>query len=108
MTIRLVLKAGSSARTLALQSIPTPYHDQIQVEVAVKTDQIPKKADFVLHCGKAAPTTKAEFFAAQRGTHLTCLPEAMTWFQQKLDSRLSEQESVTIVDALLHKITKRF
>lgn len=106
--IRLVLKAGSSARTLAYQSIPSTYHDQIVEETAVKTDEIPKKADFVLHCGKGAPSSTAEFFAAQRGTHLTCLPEAMTWFQRKLDDRLSETESVTIVDALCHKITKRF
>lgn len=106
--IRLVLKQGSSAWALAYQSIPQPYHDQIVKEFATKTSDIPARADFVLHCGKGAPSSTAEFFAAQRGTHLTCLPEAMTWFQRKLDDRLSEQECVTIVDALCHKITKRF
>lgn len=88
------------------EAIPSPYHGGIVDYVCVKRTDIPKRADFVLHCGAGRPTTAAEGFAATRGSFLTCLPEAYSWFQEKFAAAVASGRDVTVIDAGLHKVLR--
>lgn len=105
MTIHLYLKPGSAARKMIREAIPQPRLAEVAECEPAKTGDIPRHADFVIHCGRGRPSTKSEFFAAQRGTHLTCLPEAYAWLQDRIGMA---GDDITIIDAALHTITRAF
>jgi hypothetical protein len=107
VTIHVYVRDKSpGVHKLILEAIPQPYHGQIEDRVCVKKSEIPKRADFVLHCGHGRPTTAAEGFAATRGTYLACMPEAMSWFQQTFAAKVATGEDVVVLDAGLYKILR--
>lgn len=99
--IKLYLREKSPARKTILETIPQPRHGEIEEIFPLKKQEIPSRADLVIHCGSASPDRVAEFFAAQKGTFIVCLPEAMDWVQGKLDGL----PDVVIIDAALAKLT---
>lgn len=89
-----------------LDAIPQTLHGQISEVVCVRGREVPKKADFILHTTQAKPSQPAEWFAASRGTYVTCIPEAVTWFQDKLRQLVNSNADVVICDAGLHRILR--
>lgn len=105
--IRLCVRAKQPGTLKAiLAAIPQPLHARIDEVVCIRGRDVPAKADFVVHCTQAKPSQPAEWFAASRGTYITCLPEAMDWFQQKLQKLVDSNADVVILDAGLHKILR--
>ncbi|WP_086846947.1 hypothetical protein [Amycolatopsis kentuckyensis] len=107
MTIRIYVRDNQpGVHRQILEAIPQPYHRQIDDVICVKRSEIPKAADFVLHCGHGRPTTAAEGFAATRGTFLVCMPEATSWFQEKFAAKVAAGADVVVLDAGLHKVLR--
>lgn len=105
--IRLFLRAGQpGVRKAIFDAIPSPLHAGIDDVDIVKRQDIPRRADFILHTGQGRPTTAAEGFAAGRGTYLTCIPEAAAWFQSKLSEHLAGNDDTVILDAGLHRVLR--
>lgn len=105
--IRLFLRAGQpGTRKAILDAIPSTLHAGIDDVECLKRQDIPKAADFILHCGRGRPTTAAEGFAAARGTFLVCIPEAVAWFQSRLAEHLAANADTVILDAGLHRVLR--
>jgi hypothetical protein len=104
MAIALYLKPGTAGRKLILETVPSPMHGRITEHHPANRRELPKRADLVLHCGRGSPSSRSEWFAAQLGAPLVCLPEAIDWVQAQLEQGSGHGKTYVLVDAVLHKM----
>lgn len=85
--IHIYVPSGAPSKVKTIRdAIPNGTRTgRVTVHECAKRDDVPTRAEFVVHTGAAAPKNYDDWFAARLGCMLACLPDAAEWFRDKLD-----------------------